>query len=453
MHVWADVHNRLENAAQDEFTLHLIRQGQAVEALAQEFLPVYLSSRYPGAEIRPQAVAVDGHYYARVDALVIDPASGACDIYEIKSSTSTKTEHLEDATFQALVVGAQYALRDVYIVHVNGTYTRTGDLDLASFFTIVNVSQEVDGLREQIETARADAWHAAQQAAPDGLENCSKPSDCPCPSLCFPDLPAPSIFNLPRLGRKARELQNRGILALEAIPADVGLSPMQDRHRHAAVSGRAYVDTAGIRAELDRLAFPLYFLDYETFNPVVPRYDGYHPYEHMVFQYSLHTLDAPGGLLRHHEFLAQTPGDPEAPLLESLSQALGPGGTVIVWNKTFEMGRNKEMGLRLPPYRSFLEDVNLRVYDLMEIFRQGLYVDGAFCGSASIKYVLPVLVPELDYQSLTIRKGDQAMLEWDAMVSGKKNAEECAETASALLAYCHLDTLAMVRIWEFLRQI
>jgi hypothetical protein len=148
--------------------------------------------------------------------------------------------------------------------------------------------------------------------------------------------------------------------------------------------------------------------------------------------------------------LACETANPEPPVLASLSQALGPGGTVIVWYKTFEVTRNREMADRQPEYRPFLESINARVYDLMEIFSQGQYVDGNFRGSASLKNVLPAVVPNLDYERLPIREGTQAMLAWFQMAHVEPDAGKRAEIARDLLEYCHLDTLAMVRIWEFL---
>jgi hypothetical protein len=69
-------------------------------------------------------------------------------------------------------------------------------------------------------------------------------------------------------------------------------------------------------------------------------------------------------------------------------------------------------------------------------------------GSASIKKVLPVLVPELSYDDLEIGDGGEAMTAWpEAMVHGTRDKEA---TLKALWDYCRQDTLAEVRIWEFL---
>jgi predicted RecB family nuclease len=58
---------------------------------------------------------------------------------------------------------------------------------------------------------------------------------------------------------------------------------------------------------------------------------------------------------------------------------------------------------------------------------------------------LPVLVPELSYESLDIRNGAMAMASWYDLVFKDKRDEK---VINDLLKYCELDTLAMVRVWE-----
>jgi hypothetical protein len=215
-------------------------------------------------------------------------------------------------------------------------------------------------------------------------------------------------------------------------------------------SGKPEIRPSAIRAELDRLEFPLYFLDYETFNPAVPWFDGYHPYEHIVFQYSLHVVASRGDAPDHQEYLDTGEGDPAVRVVGDLAKHVGRKGSVIVWNKTFEVGKNTEMAERYPQYREVLEDINARAFDLMEIFSKGLFVHPDFHGSASLKSVLPVLVQgdDLNYAQLPITRGDEAMLVWKAIMSGETPQEDVPVARQNLLRYCGLDTMAMIKCWE-----
>jgi hypothetical protein len=194
----------------------------------------------------------------------------------------------------------------------------------------------------------------------------------------------------------------------------------------------------------DDLEYPLYFLDYETFNPAIPFFDGYSPFDHITFQYSLHVLDKENSL-EHFEYLHTEKTDPIPHLLDSLKEHIKDDGSIVVWNKGFEGGRNKHMGKLYPEYEDFCKDMNDRLFDLMDVFKENLYDDPKFKGSYSIKSVLPVLVPELGYEDLDIRNGAMAMASWyDFVFKGEKDDRVIDD----LLKYCKLDTLAMVRVWE-----
>jgi hypothetical protein len=85
-----------------------------------------------------------------------------------------------------------------------------------------------------------------------------------------------------------------------------------------------------------------------------------------------------------------------------------------------------------------------------EVTYKALYDHPEFMGSASIKYVLPALVPNLSYKKMHIQEGGAASDTWNRIVSGEYSKEEQDMKIQALKDYCHLDTLAMVEIWKVL---
>ena len=88
----------------------------------------------------------------------------------------------------------------------------------------------------------------------------------------------------------------------------------------------------------------------------------------------------------------------------------------------------------------------------MTPFRKKDYYVKEMCGSHSIKYVLPALVPELSYNDLAIGDGEMAMLAY-AQLNRMDNTFEIADTRENLLEYCRLEPLAMVKHLEKLREI
>jgi hypothetical protein len=92
-------------------------------------------------------------------------------------------------------------------------------------------------------------------------------------------------------------------------------------------------------------------------------------------------------------------------------------------------------------------------YDLKDVFHKQYYVHPEFRGSTSIKYVLPALVPSLQYKELDIHGGAQASDAWWTMLSPSTSATERETIANNLKTYCQLDTYAMYAIWKHLQEI
>lgn len=451
LHLWASKHDLIERGPtlQEQ---HRMKQGQMVEALAQTFAEEYICAE-SDLEIEFQQTFIAGEFQARVDILIRSVDDHTVDIYEAKSGTSIKTEDKHDVTFQRLVCEANERVGSVYLIHLNKEYVREGPVDLAQLFIVETMDAEIEALRGEVMECREEARRIAAAESPDGILACLKPEQCPCPSLCHEDLPEHPVFDVPRLyGSKVRQLLDNGIRSVQDIPTNFPLSDNQQQHVEVIRSGVPQIHRRQIAREFQELNYPLSFLDYETYGSAVPLFDGYKPYEPIVFQYSLHVLDGPDSEPQHFECLLTDNEDPGPALLEHLFQHLPEEGSVIVWYKPFEVTRNKEMAERYPEYRELIDNLNARVYDLMGIFSKGLYIHPDFHGSASIKKVLPVLVPDLDegYTGLQISNGEEAMLAWYEIITGGIPEVALEQTRQDLLTYCNLDTLAMVMIYRVL---
>ena len=235
------------------------------------------------------------------------------------------------------------------------------------------------------------------------------------------------------------------------MPDDFPLSDKQRMQVAAAKSGDIVIDHDSIRKRMDEWEYPLHFLDYETFSYAIPQFDGVRPFQQMVFQYSLHTIRRPGADPEHYEYLVRR-GEENPPLAvaESMRGAFGSDiGTVFVWYEAFEKTRNSEMAAMFPEHGAFFEELNSKTRDLMKIFADRLYIHPDFKGRSSIKKVLPVLCPDLDYTTLGIGEGLTATIKWFRAVKWTSLSDDERETIfQNLLEYCNLDTWAMVRIYE-----
>lgn len=446
-HLWAKKHDQLDETEIDEL---LMVQGDRIEQLAHEYLETITLPQKQGWTMHWQETVPDGPYLARADAILLHPNGNDAELFEIKSSTSIKDEQIEDAAFQTLIFRKQYNIHRVHLVLVNNEYIFHGSLDLSQLLKMEDITEKLEAILPEIAGLREQALQAALSDDPLKWEHCWKPKDCVCPEVCHPGLPEGlTIYDVPRLKKeKKQELEGMGIRAAKDIPEDFPLSGNQASVVATAKAGQPVIDGSGIRQEMARVSYPVYFLDYETCPLAVPVFNGHKPYQQAVFQYSLHHLVTPDAAPFHSEHLSTGEGDPCVPLLEKLKNDIGTDGTVIVWNAPFERTRNKEMAALHPEYRVFLEDINDRIYDLMEIVSKGLYLHPGFKGSSSIKNVLPVLVPELRYDTLQINNGTKASFAWWRMMFTLIPDAEKQAITNNLLTYCGLDTLAMVELFR-----
>lgn len=339
------------------------------------------------------------------------------DLYEIKASTGVRADHEFDLAFQTAVLeGAGLKVRNIYVIHVNNQYVRRGAIEADKIAHTEDVTAKVRQQGDYTAINMPLALSSAQQKT-------------------MPD-PSP---DLAKLGSKQSWLQVYETLfppVPKEYPADIAPTIQHDE----------------VKNFLNQLKYPLYFLDYETLMSLVPYFDGHRPYQQVPFQYSLHILESPESELEWRGYLHRDNSDPARPLTKQLIQDIGDSGTVLVWYQGFEKARNTELGEMLPEHKDAMEAINNRVVDLMVPFKNKLYDDPRFEGSASIKKVLPVLCPELSYKELGIQEGGSAQRLWMEAVLDEKRADQKDQILSDLVEYCKLDTFAMVEIYRKLQE-
>lgn len=389
-----------------------------------------------------------------VDILRVEP--DGVHIVEVKSSTKISDIYYHDMAFQTWVLKrCGLDVKSVSLMHLNNQYARQGDIDLHQLFTVEDHTSEVFAMLDDVDKTIPSLQlivESSEEPVKDIGCHCKNPYDCGYRKWCWRDLPKPSVFDLSRMQmKKALELRQNGILSLKDVAsAGVKLSTRQQVQIECECADLSdIVDTVAVRKFLDGLAFPLYFLDFETFQPAIPPFEGVRPYQQIPTQYSLHVLREPDGELEHYEFLAEAGADPRRAVAESLVSNIPMGVCTLAYNMGFEKGRIKELAEAFPDLAEHLLAINEGMDDLIKPFNAGSYYARAMGGSNSIKYVLPALFPndpELDYHSLEgVHNGSEAMTIY-AELEGMA-PEDAARARENLLRYCELDTYAMVKIY------
>ena len=370
--------------------------------------------------------------------------------YEVKSSTKVSETYEMDATIQYYAItNSGIELKDISIVYINNQYTKNGSLDIHELFTIESVNDQVQKLIVGIpnQVARFKNVLMARDAPNIDIgEHCHNPYGCDFAGHCWKHIPEYSIFNIARLRKpKKFDLYNQGIVNVEDVPDDFELNDKQWMQVESERNQESFIDKRAIEKFVNDLEYPIYHLDFETFATAVPVFDGSRPYQQLVFQYSLH-IEHEDGRLEHKEFLAQADGtDPRIEFVSRLIEDCGRSGSVMVYNRGFESGKIEDLIEFSPIHALALQGIIDRIVDLMVPFRDRWYYTPEMQGSYSIKKVLPALVPELSYENLDIQGGGEASSAFSQMVQGTFKGD-IDITRKNLLAYCKMDTLAMVEV-------
>jgi len=397
--------------------------------------------------------------YCAVDILRKDNDGWA--IYEVKSSTHASHIYAVDIAYQKYVLEhCGLKITGTYLVCLNSNYVLGDNLNIHGLFQIIDMAAEVESefsnvpflLKKSEETYKL-------KVEPDidlGL-HCKDPYECAFWNYCTKDLKRPNVFDLYRMNfDKKIEHYRQGQIYFNDLMFDSKITnAKQLRQMLYEVSDQEdYIDKDGIRDFLDTLTYPIYFLDFETMQPVLPKFKGTKPYDQIPFQYSLHYITEKNGELKHKEFLAESGTDPRRAIAESLCANIPMNVCVTAYNKAFECTRLKELADYFPDLAEHLLNIKDNIKDLLTPFQSGYYYTKAMGGSFSIKSVLPALFPNdpsLDYHNLEgIHNGGEAMTVFPLIKDMPK--DEAERTRHNLLKYCELDTFAMVKVWEKLRE-
>ena len=382
------------------------------------------------------------------------------EIYEIKSSTALKDIYINDASYQYYILtNLGFNVIKCHVVTINNQYERHGNIELDKLFLINDITDTIINLQPQIkENINIINEYMMQELEPNETinKNCFKPYPCPFFKYCIRHLPSPNVFDITvNPGLIGLKYYQKGIYTFEDL-LNTDISAKQRQLIEFELYDKPdYIDKEKIKEFLNTLSYPLYFLDFETYQMPIPLYDSVKPYEQVPFQYSLHYIENEKGELKHTEFLAESGTDPRRKLAESLVHDIPKNACTLAYNMKFEKMVIKRLSNLYPDLHDNLMNIHDNIKDLMIPFEKRYYYTKNMHGSSSIKQVLPSLFPnnpELDYHNLDlIHNGVEAMNSFNDLSNMPK--EEQLYTRERLLKYCCLDTYAMVKIYEKLKEV
>jgi CRISPR/Cas system-associated exonuclease Cas4 (RecB family) len=404
-----------------------------------------------------EAAITTGDALALADVMLplIQQGAPGWRMIEVKSSTSVKDYHRDDVAVQAHIARSSgVALERIDVACIDNQWIYPGEGNYQGLLKETDLTEQAFGRTEEVKGWIKDAHKMIDEGVEPDVStgsHCNEPYSCGFYHYCSGAEPQPQfpVNWLPGIRRRGLKefIRDNGVTDLGEVPDDL-LNERQRRVKKHSLSGKLFFDKEGAATDLASYELPAYFLDFETINLAVPIWKGRRAYQQVPFQYSLHKL-SPDSAVTHESFLDLSGQDPTEPLAVKLVAACGHKGPIFVYNIGFESARIRELAGQFPKIKQPLLAINSRLVDLLVVARERYYHPSQQ-GSWSIKKVLPAIATDLDYEELEgVQDGGSAMAVFSEAIAAETSLIRKSEIEAELLAYCRLDTIALVRLWSF----
>jgi CRISPR/Cas system-associated exonuclease Cas4 (RecB family) len=389
-------------------------------------------------------------YFSRAD--ILKKTKSDWHLVEVKKSTQVKDYHIQDAAVQAFIIESSGTkLKTISIRHINNQCIFP---DLEDLFSTADVTDQVRSIQKdiskQIKNLKAITSSAKEPKVKIG-PHCANPFDCSFKDHCWQDVPEKSVFDLPSVFAKKKWalFESGSVKIADLDPA--AFKGVARRAIEVTKKKKPFIDSKAIGLEISKWNWPLYFFDFETIGPAIPRYEDTAPYNQIPFQFSCHVWKSEtSDKLEHFEYLHQKPTDPRADLIGAMLDGLGTKGSIVSYNKSFEISVIKKLAEFDSKNRTKLLALTDRFVDPLPIFKESVY-HPEFLGSFSIKSVAPALLGQkLSYKHLAVGDGSTAQAWAEQILKGKIKGKDLEKIADDLLKYCRQDTMAMVELVRWL---
>ena len=385
----------------------------------------------------------------RADVLI--PDGDGWRVVEVKASTSVKDYHVLDCAIQDWVLrNSGIDVTSISLAHINNQFVYQGDGNYDGLLVEHDLTDEVRKLEPAVLDLVAMARDAVSGPMPDIAvgTRCTSPYECQFINYCWPTDSEYPIAGLGGGKAKLGEYVALGYRDICDVPADSISAALQQRIHRVTCSGKPEI-LDGARRDFEALAYPRYYLDFETIGPAVPVWAGTRPYAPVAVQWSCH-IEESEGQLQHEEFLDLSGEPPMRDLALALVECLGNAGPVLMWTR-YEEGVIRNLIDMFPELAEPLQEIIDRLYDMHPVVKQNFY-HPKMMGSWSIKAVMPAVNPDMDYAQLEgIKEGTGASDGFLEAIAPETMPERKAELDEQLRRYCRFDTEAMVEIVRYFR--
>jgi hypothetical protein len=388
--------------------------------------------------------------------IVVPTGENSVEIVECKAYANNKPEIFQEMGFHLYVLEKMnIKVEKATVLLINPDFLYENEIEPIKYFQIKDVTTRAKSIQQQIHFQINELTQILKSEIPPERKEdycCYKPNDCKTISVCWPELEDANIFSLREAGKLTHSLYEKNIRYLKDIPDEIELSKSQTIQKNADVNSKPYIEKDNIKSFLEKVKYPLYFLDFETVNPALPIYAHTKPFQHIPFLFYLFIKENPNSELKEVYYIESEGNDPRKKILEILKESIQPGGTIICYNDLIEKKCIAESAALYPEYLDWKDSIFSDFLDISTPFRLFYYYNPSQKGTASLKSVLPALTG-IDYKDLTICDGNTANLEYLRIQYKPKWVEDKEKVLADLVQYCRMDSWAMVKILESLENL
>lgn len=214
-----------------------------------------------------------------------------------------------------------------------------------------------------------------------------------------------------------------------------------------------FVDKDIIKDFLSKIKNGYISFDFETYSSILPFSNKYKNYSQIPFSFSLNIVDGKNQIKKSYDYIVDSGSDNFDSLIIELVDNMPTNLPIVVYYKTFEITRLKELQELYPEHNEIIQYWIDNIVDLYDVFANGGYYNIKFGNSVSLKNVYPALCNSKDYDLLSIQKGDDASVKYKEILNNKVEEIKKEKIQKEIMEYNKKDTLAQVEIIEKLKVI
>ena len=394
-----------------------------------------------------EATFVHNRVLVMVDILNFE--NGQWKAYEVKSSLKVTEVYLLDACLQFYVLHHSLPeLADFYLVTLNGDYVKGyEEIDVKKLFkkrSVLNEAQKnLNYFENRIEKAKETFENSNVPEIKIG-PHCYKPYTCDFYGYCWNKIiQKGNIFHFPLLTKESVfDLYENGFTQIETIPADRLTDTQRNIIQRSFTIKDTIVNKPKVIEFLSIIQFPLAALDMEIWSPVIPALENTRPFEQIPFLFCIYN----NGMSKN--FFTEHATDDQRTFAEELIGQTSEFKSLLVYDKSMEEQCIKRLINLYPDLESSLKEVNQKLIDISNLFKNLSVYDYKFQNSFTLKSVCNALTPHIEFNG--IKSGLEAMSYYEQLRQNE-NAIEKEILKQDLISYCEKDVEAVIALFDYMK--